>query len=459
MQIIIRLILVLCLVVAGIYGFVYYKTKTIVDDAIRNVSPYLEITYQGINNPMDGSVALTDIEIMPSAVLAPYFPAGEAEVTIESIEFRINSVLDFIFLKGKIENIMQEIYGSKEQKMDPLEVVPKIQLKINHIRFDSNLVAEANKKQKKSQLEHMGAQVLALGCGDIKSLYFLDTFQKLGITEYDISIDLDYEYEKYASVIDMKYEYTQHNVTNIFIKSTISGIDSFMSLMTDQKNLLTKFIFGYQDLGFNKKLNDFCAKEEGIKPENYIDYKMGLLKNYLSQKNITLSDDIYNAIKAMHNQSKITIKLMPENIASVQMIKRYKPSSWPGVLGMTVEVDGKEVNDLSMDWDKDTVLKDSLEAKSLDEKTKQQTLNGTDSTKKKNIKKKKKKRSYIEVSIPELKNYVNSYAKIILKSGKKFKGLIVGDEKNSITLKVKTQGGSIEMQMNYEKIKKASIYK
>ena len=43
--------------------------------------------------------------IMPSAVLAPYFPAGETEVTIESIEFRINSVLDFIFLKGKIENI------------------------------------------------------------------------------------------------------------------------------------------------------------------------------------------------------------------------------------------------------------------------------------------------------------------------------------------------------------------
>ena len=151
---------------------------------------------------------------------------------------------------------------------------------------------------------------------------------------------------------------------------------------------------------------------------------------------------------------------MPENIASIQMIKRYKPSSWPGVLGMTVEVDGKEVNDLSMDWDKDTVLKDSLEAKSLDEKTKQQTLNEANSPKKKNTKKKKKKkRSYIEVSIPELKNYVNSYAKIILKSGKKFKGLIVGDEKNSITLKVKTQGGSIEMQMNYEKIKKASIYK
>ena len=102
--------------VAGIYGFVYYKTKTIVDDAIRNVSPYLEITYQGINNPMDGSVALTDIEIMPSAVLAPYFPAGETEVTIESIEFRINSVLDFIFLKGKIENICKKYTVRKNKK-------------------------------------------------------------------------------------------------------------------------------------------------------------------------------------------------------------------------------------------------------------------------------------------------------------------------------------------------------
>jgi hypothetical protein len=140
------------------------------------------------------------------------------------------------------------------------------------------------------------------------------------------------------------------------------------------------------------------------------------------------------------------------------MVERYKPSSWAGVLGMTVEVDGKEVNDLSMDWNRDTVLKNLLEVESHDEKTKQQTLNEANSPKKKNTKK-KKKRSYIEVSIPELKNYVNSYAKIILKSGKKFKGLIVEDEENSITLKVKTQGGSIEMQMNYEKIKKALIYK
>jgi hypothetical protein len=260
----------------------------------------------------------------------------------------------------------------------------------------------------------------------------------------------------------LENEWTIHDLTSFSLKGSISNVTSIADFQ-DPSNLLTKIYFVHQDLGYNKGWIDFCVKKSGVKAENYINHHIEHLKNYLSKANVILSDGLYDTYKASLNRTEVTFKIMPENINSILlMVERYKPSSWAGVLGMTVEVDGKEVNDLSMDWDKDTVLKDSLEAKSLDEKTKQQTLNGTDSTKKKNTekkKKKKKKRSYIEVSIPELKNYVNSYAKIILKSGKKFKGLIVEDEENSITLKVKTQGGSIEMQMNYEKIKKALIYK
>jgi hypothetical protein len=396
---------------------------------------------------MDGSIALKGVTMRPI-----FFPRmGSGEVTIRSIEFRLNSVFDFIFLKGKIKKATKE-------NQNLFAVAPKIQIKFNHIRSDVKQFSEWWGKGGDSYLGRIIARSRAQGCGDIKSIDFAKFIPKLGYETVEYSTILNYEYDKYASIIDLENEWTIHDLTSFSLKGSISNVTSIADFQ-DPSNLLTKIYFVHQDLGYNKGWIDFCVKKSGVKAENYINHHIEHLKNYLSKANVILSDGLYDTYKASLNQTEVTFKIMPENINSILlMVERYKPSSWAGVLGMTVEVDGKEVNDLSMDWNRDTVLKNLLEVESHDEKTKQQTLNEANSPKKKNTKK-KKKRSYIEVSIPELKNYVNSYAKIILKSGKKFKGLIVEDEENSITLKVKTQGGSIEMQMNYEKIKKALIYK
>jgi len=446
LQIIIRLILVLCLVVAGLYGFLYFKTKTFVDQAISYASPYISITYKGISNPMDGSIALKGVTMRPK--FSSRMDSGE--VYIRSIEFRLNSVLDFIFLKGKIQKATKE-------NQNLFAIAPKIQMKLDHVRSETKQFSEWWGEGEDGYLDRIIARARAQGCGDTKSIDFAKFIPKLGYETIEYSVILDYEYDKYASVIDLENEWTIHDLTSFSLKGSISNVTSIADFQ-DPSNLLTKVYFVHQDLGYNKGWIDFCAKESGIKADNYINHHMKHLKSFLSKANVIFSDELYNTYKASLNQAKVTFKFMPESINSaLQIVDRYKPSSWPAVLNMTVKVDGKEINDLSMNWNRDTVVKDLLEVKSHDEKTKQQILNETNSPKKK--KTKKKKRSYIEVSIHELKNYVNSYVKITLKSGKKFKGLIVGDEENSITLRVRTRGGNMEMQMNYEKIKKASVYK
>ena len=451
------------LVAASLYGFMYYKIKTNVDYVIAAASPYMEITYQSISNPMNGSIALKGIKFEPTTLIIQQmkgkdFPA----ITIDLIEFRLNSVFDFLFLKGRIENQVNE-------KTDPLEIMPKIQLKINHIRIDSDAFAEMGGVQVglydygtadgSSKVDHVYARARAQGCGDIDSIDFAKYIPKLGYAKFDGSFNVYYEYDKYASVIDLQYEWIMHDIASQSLKASISNISSWMTFIINPEDLLIKIHFVQQDLGFNKRLIDFCAKKSGIKVENYVKHHIEHLKNYFTQANVIFSDKLYDAYEASLNQEKITITLMPESISAIQSIESYKPSSWPAVLGMQLKIGDKDVDDLFMNWDRNTVFKNLLKTKSDDQETPKQDLVESKKQKKSEKKKLKKKKSFVEVPLPELKNYVNSYAKIILKSGKKFKGLIVGDEENSITLKVKIQGGSIEMQMNYEKIKEASIYK
>lgn len=473
--------LVLCLVLAGLYGFMYYKIKTTVDEAILSMSPYLEITYQGIKTPIDGSIALTNLQVDPIAV--PPLTTGE-KISIESIELRLSNLSDFVFFKGKMEDMKTSIGmimlgQSQAVKTDPLEIIPKIQLKINHMRMKQllfEIVEPANKEpyilfkdedgSDVKLFESEIAQLLAPSCGgDSESIKLSDLQQKLGLSDnVDASINLDYEYNKYASAIDLKYGITSHNIADMFIKGTISGVNSTSSLLANQKELLTRIYFGYQDLGFYKRLNAYCAKIEGIKTEDYLDHQMESLKDFLPQIGITLSDSFYSLIKGMFAGSKITVKLMPESMASLQMLERYEVSDLPEVLGMSIEMDGKEINNFFVDYNENIAEEyfNSIADISRDKEIKKEGPKKAESSKNEKVKKKttkKKKKSFVKIPIQELKNFVNKYALIKLKSGRKFKGLIIGSEENMIILKYKAQGGSMEMPINFEKIDAAAIYK
>ena len=69
------------------------------------------------------------------------------------------------------------------------------------------------------------------------------------------------------------------------------------------------------------------------------------------------------------------------------------------------------------------------------------------------------KLSFVEVTVSELKNYVNSHARIKLKSGKEFKGFIVGANEEGVIIKVQLRGGTAESTISYNRIDRAAVFK
>jgi len=470
LKIIIKLIILVCLVIAGFYGYLYWKIKVNVDYVLSEASPYVDITYQsiGINYSMDGSITLKDIEMAPSALFAANLPPGDNAVTIESIEFRLDSVLDYFLLDRKLHNLKQNTKNPIKQFDSMIRIIPKIQLKVNHLKVDANQFAGLGKNLKKDEFETHIAQLKSLMCNGLLSdwenepLYPEDLMPKLGYAKYDSSIELDYEFDEYASMIDLKFGFTVHDAGDYFIKTRVSGIEPLASMILNQENLLTTITFGIHDLGYNERFIKYCAKRMERKSENYLDAVMGDFKKIITQMGLTLSDDIYHIVKAFNSpQSKIEFKFMPENLSNLQYFNQYEINQWPYILGMTVKVNGKDYNDFSFKINKKTEVE------------KEQKLNKTESLKSKEPlveapknkneplknKKLKKKKSLVEVPISELKNYIKSYAVIKLKSGKEFKGLIIKSEKNKIQLKIKKSGGYMELPINLEKIDKVVIYK
>ena len=69
------------------------------------------------------------------------------------------------------------------------------------------------------------------------------------------------------------------------------------------------------------------------------------------------------------------------------------------------------------------------------------------------------KLSFVEVTVSELKNYVNSHARIKLKSGKEFKGFILDANEEGGIIKVQLRGGTAESTISYNRIDRAAVFK
>jgi small nuclear ribonucleoprotein (snRNP)-like protein len=412
--------IILVLFIAGIatliasYAYLYYATKGGVDSLIAYLQPYVSIKYKKFHNPMDGSISINGVSISSAVGF---------ESHIESIELRLNGIFDFI---------------NFEKNITDRKIVPKLQIKLNHAHMDLKSVVDMlNYKQSvfNKILQHVAAQ----GCGDTK-LLTPKYIPELGYTEFDGSINLNYEYDEYSSLVNITFDFIWHDMTSYSFRTSVPNINSY-SDFANPNNEVNSFQFVVQDLGYNQRYIEFCSEKSGIDSDEYVDHHIKRLQNYLLQASVSFSDDIYEAYREyLLNDAPVTFDINPESAVNLEYIHLFKPSDWPTILGLDINVGENRIKDLSMSWDAATSVKYLLNIKP------------------RKIKEKHKK-AFTQVAPSEIANYVYSNVQIETIKGKKYKGVLIGIENNDIILKLIINRIKIEAPVNINQIASASVYK
>jgi len=367
---------------------------------------------------MDGKISIKDVSIQQ--------PSGEEITHIGSIDFILDSALDYIDL---------------EKQLESGEIIPKLQLKINHINADLTTVMN-DSKQKPNKFEQFMTQIQAQGCGDIQSLN-AKHLPELGYAEFNGSINVNFEYSKAMAEAKFNFDVIWHGMNAVYISTVMPEIYTSRDF-ANPDNKINAFKIDIEDLGYNERLIEFCSTKSDIKSEDYAKYHIEQLQHYLQNANITLSDGIYDAYLAYFvHHAKLSFNIAPKNAVNLQYINLYKTSDWAKILGLSLLVNGQKVDDLEMNWDEETALESAL--------------SGVAPTTQ--VKVAKHQMSYVAINPNTLSQYLHSKVKLETKLGQKYNGIVVKSSSNQIVVKIKLSGGSMEIPVDSYKITKAFVYK
>ncbi|NOQ93196.1 MAG: hypothetical protein GQ547_01020 [Methylophaga sp.] len=415
---------------ASTAAYIYFSTKNAIDSMLESAQPFVSIQYQKFSNPMNGSISIHGVTI------SPILGMTETTIDIGSIELRLDSALDYLNFEKKIES------G---------EILPKLQLKVNHVYADLNLIVNDDP----DDAELISAYITALSCGEIKEIGSKE-LPELDYIGIDTSVNLNFEYDKYLSNVEMEFEITLHDMARYSAKLLIPNINS----PADLANINTKISsleFELQDLGYNSRVIEYCVKQNGLKPDVYVDKHIQALKGYVSDANIHLSENIYDAYRAYFvDQASLTIVSQPLNAINLQGIELYETKEWANILGLTLFVDANPPSLLRFDWNKDTAIEDLLNARSIAIKEAPVAKPRTRTNKRENIKSIPKNR---EISISDIYDYVNYPVRLETKQGKTFKGFIIDVVRGRVIIEIRLKGGKAEMPIDITNIEKVFIAK
>ena len=407
--------------VAGVYFYINYKVKENVDSVIEAVKPVARITYGKIGNNMNGTIVIRNISISR---------ADGVNANIDSIQLVLPSLRDLM-------NMMDMFRSNR--------LLSGMHLNINHLRTDISVITGMLKSVKDGK-SSIADRVNTLGCGDVKILN-LKNLADLGYTDADISLNIGYKYHEASNIVDMSVDIIGHDVASVSMNMEIPGITSYTGI-ANRENNINNVSFEFQDLGFNSRMTEYCAKKINSSPSEYLENHFKLVRKTLTEGNVILSEDIYNAYKQfLVNQAKIKMDFNPPSSVGLKYLDMYQPKDWVSVLGIDVYVNDKKLDDMSMNWNK------NLTADSLFREQSESTVNNAVPGGGGTVPVSPVASSQVKIDNSDLGNYLNKLIRVETTSGRKYTGILKGESNDSISVLIKIGKGNARLPILKTQIK------
>lgn len=425
---------IIVVILAPASAYIYFSTKSAVDSMIDTVEPLANIKYQRFSNPFDGSISIHGVTVDDGS---------GTNVEIGSVELKLDSVFDYI---------------NFDEKITSGEIFPKLQLQINHIYVDLDT---SKNDETAGAGEIILSYISALGCGDVKSIND-EQLSELGYSGLDGSLNIDFEYDKLNSEATIELGITAHGIGSSSIRTSLSDIYSAEDIASFNKKF-SNLELEVQDLGYNQRIIEYCTRKSNLETAAYLDLHMQELKKYLSNANVILSDEIYETYRAFFvDKATIIFRSKPESAANLQYINLYQTKDWANILGLSVYVNDKQVENFVFEWDKDIVLENLLAAQAGEKNPNNNDYSSAElPMRKKQIFQKHqptpKHQEYFEISVNELDNYVNYQVKLETKLGKIYQGYVKSVSSSQVIVVIHLKGGKAEIPVGTNKIAKAFI--
>ncbi|OOZ39103.1 hypothetical protein BOW53_12885 [Solemya pervernicosa gill symbiont] len=412
MRILITILMLPLLAYGGVKGYLWYDFKSKVDEAIAGVAPFVDIKYESVHTDLRGEVGLNKVVIQPK--MAP-------------------DVIELAELRLKAPNILYFLDVSKrvnEGKMPELLGMSLTDLKLD---LDSDLLRSMAQMQAQAEAAsgvEPQTSMDALGCGDVRS-FGVAELQQMGYSELVSNVEMQFEFDESDNTFTIDLNGNSDGLYSFEVNTqfqmdpnAMAGVA--MGMVGPQVNRLR---LDFNDHGYAKSRNAFCAAKGGGEVEAYVDRHIALLAEEMG------ANFSENAVKTYRNfmlkGGTLSIATYPAVGTDFTGLALYTPRQAIAMLGMEITINGTLITEEELGWlDEKTLEKHRVEA---EEAARQKEIEAA-------VKKRKTVRT---IGLAELTQYIDWRITLNMADGEIHKGRLEAYDGNNVIVRKRLHGGTI----------------
>jgi len=197
-----------------------------------------------------------------------------------------------------------------------------------------------------------------------------------------------------------------------------------------------------KDQGYNQLRNDYCAYQEKLPVEEYIDNHIALVADILTTATLEMTPDIQSSYRELLQPStKVDIYILPKTSFNLENLPYYQEHDLRDTLGLKIKLNNFDLPRIFSGW---TLAKFDdvkvLSPKKIAEKKRHRVI------------------KYRRMPVAQANDYFDKQVKIIRTDGEVFEGVLVGVEPSLLRLHLQYQKGSAEIPFEKNRIKQFYVY-
>lgn len=323
-KLLILVVLLPVLAYAGIKGYLWYSIYSHMEDIRNAAAPVATIEYKDIRASLSGPFGVSSITIEPHIV---------------ADKIRIGSAL--VHTDG-----LRDLYELWKNVFD--EKVPD-RLKVSLNRISINLDGEMASLLASNQKSNLfGTPLDAMACGD-REFFSPTDLVAMGYDKLSIDAKIDYGVNRAKDSVDMFVKFGVRDAASLAIDVSVprSQAPTSQRQLTLQIPQFMDFSINVEDLSFNERRNQFCAKVTGVTNTEFVDRHIEEVRAYAEDYGLSLSGELLAAYrKYMTESGNVTITANPLDPVNPIILLTMNPRQLLEWLSLDVNIAGQNVHEL-----------------------------------------------------------------------------------------------------------------
>ena len=407
----------------GLKGYVYFSTKSDVDNLVKQASLFADVSYDSISSDlMEGSISVNDIVIAPRTL--------QDEIQIIELKMQGDGP-GFLFTDT-----------SKWAQQTPEFL--KLSMKGLRVGLDGELYRSLGEMQMQ-QAKAMKVEPAAT-C-EFGSSFSAEDLRALGYDELFASASFIVAHDKIDSKTKMEINLEVEDMAEVDMSMSMKDGGAPMTMAMAPKPTEIRFIYSV-DPEFMKGSKKYCASVLKMDEQAYVNHIASAKDaDYQKYYGFIPGQGIRDAVKRfMAEGGELDIRMRPSPDVNPMMLNQFRPADIVNMLGVSAYINGDPIQDLSFTVDEsmNQYFGDKAYGEEEDKKKPEQV---------------KVTYTFQDTPLNQLPQYIGARVKVETKDGRQREGTLMKISMNTATIEQRIHSGKFEALVPLSDIKSLQVHR